>query len=153
MKIIYSRRDDKPEFPKGGWCDEDDMRVYTEREYQLFIMRIFSMGHLCGYIEVPGVLNEMIGQKVFDVHGGITFSAKSEDYSERHPMSTFLRKDHIVLGFDCAHAGDLIPQLWPSASGEYRNMAYVLAELVNLMNQIDKEREQFYADKCDSRKN
>lgn len=75
-------------------------------------------------------------------HGGITFSAKRN--RKRWP------KNYWYLGFDCAHSGDMLPEMcalqqsipslrhFTGILGEvYRDMAYVTEECLNLARQLE----------------
>lgn len=88
------------------------------------IKRIPYHGHLCGYVGVPkehpswGVGLE---KAPFDVHGGITYSE--------------MEGETWWFGFDCAHAGDLIPGS-PSPGHTYKDIEYVKRECMKLAEQL-----------------
>ena len=62
---------------------------------------------------------------VFDVHGGVTYSGKSDNY----PVPS----DLWWFGFDCAHAGD---QSYGGRDGVMRDLDYCVAECESLASQI-----------------
>lgn len=74
--------------------------------YLCDIRRIETGGHLCGYVHL-GPENKYYGLdyelKPVSVHGGLT-------YGEFH--RTGLGVPDYVIGFDCAHAGDVIPNMY-----------------------------------------
>lgn len=83
------------------------------------------MGHLCGYLHIPrghALWGKHYNDIDVDVHGGLTYSQpEGEDW---------------VIGFDCAHLGDLVPLSGYRSHGVYRDEAYVTNELVKLSEQI-----------------
>ena len=90
-------------------------------------------GALCGYVGVkkdhPAFELHYDDPKLYyiDVHGGLTFSG------------TWKEKDIWFLGFDCAHSGDLEPELDRkiyNPNSTYRNLAYVTREVSNLAMQL-----------------
>jgi hypothetical protein len=95
-----------------------------------------TSGHLCGYVAVPAG-HPLHGKAAgygnsehdadFDVHGGVTWNGL-------HDGST-----KWWIGFDCAHAGDLLPtdrfNRWPTKD-VYRGIEYVKAECAKLARQI-----------------
>jgi len=65
------------------------------------------------------------------VHGGLTYSADHEPFGEPDGRWWF--------GFDCAHAGDLVPDLareWRAEGAVYRTQEYVAAEVQSLAAQL-----------------
>lgn len=113
------------------WEHEPDHLLFSSHGYTCEIRRHTNFGTLCGYIYIP--LDHPIAQAkrpedVLEVHGGITY------WDERDGS--------FVVGFDCAHAGDVIPFRAPLfMEGEtYKNIAFVTNELENLARQI-KEQE------------
>ena len=95
----------KKQWPPGPWHDEPDNAMF---ENQPFIgeIRRHALGHLCGYVHIPTYLKKYFVDKdeynticSFDVHGGINYNQKCSGH-----------KKCFVIGFDCAHLGDLIPQ-------------------------------------------
>jgi hypothetical protein len=80
---------------------------YTNDGYHLLILKIPVMLHLCGYVGVPKThpfygLNDISDPRLTDIniHGGIT-------YTGNHHRK--MKKSKWYIGFDCAHAFDIIP--------------------------------------------
>ena len=109
---------------KGGMMYRGVLAEYRRHE---------TMGHLCGYVKVP------TSSPLYDcdeddpsieplhVHGGITYAGDLGTPGE------------WWIGFDCAHAGDLVPY-GPIQYGTYRDVEFVLHELRNLIDQLyDRE--------------
>lgn len=116
------------------WLSEPDRLDITDGPFPCFVRRM-EPGHLCGYIAVPPG-HPWHGRDIFEVdasvHGGLTFSG----HLDGAPAGWH------VLGFDCGHAGDLIPNtvaLLQQAGGEvlgvYRDLSYVRAQLERLVQQ------------------
>jgi hypothetical protein len=89
---------------------------------------------LCGYITLtPDNTLYGIGYDDLDlrVHGGLTYNSYDED-------------KNWVIGFDCAHHGDLTPYFLLDEDsvfglrGTYRDMEYVKSECENLAEQASK---------------
>lgn len=113
-------------------------------------------GHLCGYVQIPpGKLRDRLVRRMrqpgwklpihdsklrrkngynhrllndVEVHGGLTFCGSLKHYSHRTERG-------LYLGFVCAHAGDLVPNL-PASYGQYRDIRYVKNELICLVAQL-----------------
>ncbi len=114
--------------------------------YDIFIYRHSRMKHLCGYVKLPEShplfgINHMdsdVYDKI-DVHGGVTFS---DTLNTRHNLDVHYDTDFLV-GFDCAHAGDFVPELSEElvrGNEVYRDIDYVVAECIKLARQL-KEME------------
>jgi hypothetical protein len=89
----------------------------------------------CGYIEIPDG-HPWVGAHIDDpdahVHGGITWSRAT--LPSRSPLRpTPARTTAWVIGFDCAHYGDLTPG-FPNG-GTYRDIGYARAEVRSLARQ------------------
>jgi len=90
---------------------------------------------LCGYITLtPDNTLYGIGYDNLDLHahGGLTYNSYDED-------------KNWVIGFDCAHHGDLTPYFLLDETeygfgqrGVYRDMEYVKSECENLAEQASK---------------
>ena len=118
--------------------------IETINGYKCYI-RMMDTGHLCGYVVIPkghvlhGInivhieLYEDIYDKCdIDVHGGLTYLEQE--------------KDEYVVGFDCAHVGDIIPSnlnisMGNTYYGKWRTEEYVRKELDGLTKQLDKAKE------------
>lgn len=91
---------------EGPWKGEplgDEIILFNYKGYRFFLYRHLSLGQWNGYIEIPNALlnEEMEDYLEREFHGGITFQNDGQD---------FYLKDHVVLGFDTAHAGqDEVP--------------------------------------------
>lgn len=115
----------------GEWVLEGDEVSFVYEEYPCFIHRDTKGGFLYGFVEVKSD-NVFYGFTDLEncpikVHGGITCSMKSK----RPPFTRWL------IGFDCAHDGDLAPDL-EFTSGTYRNIEFVTDELHKMVHQIIK---------------
>jgi len=108
----------------GAWFDE-------QTELRCLIERHCAGGHLCGYVEVPTwhplYRADCDDPRVqaLDVHGGVTFAGQAGD--------------RWLLGFDCAHLGDLSPYMpeqfwWPGAV--YRTWSYAAEQCRQLAKQL-----------------
>jgi len=128
---------------KRPWEYEPDLYEWTHRGIECIARRNMTHGAWCGYVDVPhdlwethmvlanrGELDDLI-----DVHGGLTFN----EY--------ILNKAAHRIGFDCAHAGDLMPKIpfnGVSYEGEilpidaYRDLAFVITECESMVDQILK---------------
>ena len=139
----------------GEWVEEPDEVIFYYKEVRCKIIRCrayetdFSMfgGHLCGYVIVPHNhpwFGKSWDNLSADVHGGLTY------YREEG--------SDWVIGFDCAHSGDLSPsiesfkrkyqddfirelkQRFPQSKHlfkvTYRNIAFVEAECKSLVDQM-----------------
>jgi len=132
---------DLSKWPDGPWKNEPDVKQFTtEAGYPGVIHRSNACGHLCGYIGVPSghPWHREDEHTIFpDVHGGVFYaedhltSVKKDDYP-----------DTWWLGFHCAHYTDhqpLTPEQKPGT--EYRNIAYVVAEVEALAKQAGEAKE------------
>ena len=115
------------------WEQEPNSKKFGESGYLCEVRRHPSLGHLCGYVHLPKG-HELFGIGYYDVdvniHGGLTYAEQEGD--------------DWVFGFDCAHAGDLVPGMHKyhvSIGDVYRNMEYVENETRNLAKQL-KEMER-----------
>lgn len=117
--------------------------VYEYRHYRIHIKINTDLGVLCGYVRVGSSLPD--DYQNLNVHGGITFAGKFSDGGD------------YWLGFDCAHAGDFIPNLpvlRPVFEHEtLKDEAFVLREakllidqLVELENAEERKYEEYYGD-------
>ena len=118
---------------------EGDLKVFEYEGYQCCVLR-GPLGALNGYVALDN--NHILYGAHYDndeviVHGGLTFSK----YPPIHMPFPKSFKDKWVLGFDCAHACDVVPKnlelgLCFSGSGIYRDMEYVENEIKRLVNQL-----------------
>lgn len=155
MKESYLLKKENKEkhFGSGAWVDEPDLVEFEHRGLKCVVQRVSSVewpnfkhmfgGHLCGYVACDEDLYDS-NEDLFDeieVHGGITFSSVLPE------LNTF------CLGFDCAHAWDIVPSMekmyldrgvefhFKSDLSTYKNMSYVIAETLGLAEQIFKIQE------------
>jgi hypothetical protein len=105
--------------------------LYTTKSgiiYKCRIIRNKNLGHLCGYVILTK--DNTLFKKHYDdisvyVHGGLTFS----DFYQ----------DEWMIGFDCAHHGDITPGCGYedlSYMGTYKNMDFVKSECETLAEQV-----------------
>ena len=120
---------------KKPWETEPDFLEFVDEDtgYKCFIQRHPELKHLCGYVELPkehklyGIFSE---EEDFEVHGGVTYTGKRE-FEQQNYIADY------VLGFDCGHAGDLVPSVKSFYEKEvYRNIEYVTNECKNLAKQL-----------------
>jgi hypothetical protein len=128
------------------WEDEEDLYEYVEYGIHCMIVRHPHMGALCGYIGIPkGHPWYLKGYDDIDarVHGGLTFSGESIREYSKFPTNAWW------IGFDCAHAGDLMPKveelmaiqlIFPNGEfgnpdGVYKDVKFVKDEISKLVQQ------------------
>jgi len=113
---------------------EGDEKIFYYKSLRCTISRVYSLGHLCGYIDLIKEIPEY--GKDYDsisiqCHGGLTYAEK---------INEFWR-----IGFDCAHLGDLSPYMLLHNEGihfgvgneVYRDMEYVKSEIIDVIEQLD----------------
>jgi hypothetical protein len=128
------------------WEYEPDLYEWTYRGIECVARRNLTHGAWCGYVDVPREVwsifkvddDHSLDDRI-DVHGGVTYAENSLD------------KDAFRVGFDCAHAHDLLPKVHPNKnlathlkekSGlvvedeVYRDLAFVIAECESMVDQI-----------------
>lgn len=146
----------RKEWAEGPWTNEPDRVEWRTLGSELPRMVLRGpRGSWCGYVGVPGGHwafgrtweDDCIG--VLQVHGGVTYG--SECAGEICHVPRAGETDHVWwIGFDCAHAGDLLPgtdalirKLGKDffISGEvYRDLDYVARATEELARQLDLER-------------
>lgn len=102
------------------WLNEPNRVEFKYKGYDCLIQRVgrfhdeFAddyLGHLCGYVALPKS-HPYYGKNYDDipieVHGGLTY-ARACQGKICHVPSEGESDDVWWVGFDCAHAGDLIP--------------------------------------------
>lgn len=131
LEIIKSEGDSKTFKYKGYTCHILRHPAYKTEKMPGFL----SLFHLCGYVELPSShkhYKKSYDDIDVDVHGGLTFA--NDHLPGKQPT------DKWVIGFDCAHAGDLsmiIPSFSKLRLGErYRTMEWVKKELKSLVDQL-----------------
>jgi hypothetical protein len=104
---------------KKPWETEPDFLEFVDEStgYRCFIQRHPELKHLCGYVELPEK-HKLYGETNvdnksllnLDVHGGVTYAnAKRIKSHEKRPNLFIDEYTSFVVGFDCGHAGDLVP--------------------------------------------
>lgn len=146
---------DRTGWSSGPWDGEPDRLSWkTEAGLPALIVRN-SSGALCGYVGLPAgtAVRDALDSGVFDYHleryddipgvesphGGITYGSRCRGHI-CHVPEPGETDDVYWLGFDCGHAGDLVPGLLchltalglpldhHHALDVYRDVAYVRAE-------------------------
>ncbi len=119
----------------------------VETGYAIVIKRHPRLKHLCGYVSLVAhhplfnkshMENDVFDK--FDVHGGVTFTGTFDgEHNSNDKLKLFL------VGFDCAHAGDLIPNMSEELRKDklevcgdevYRDINYVILECIKLAKQL-----------------
>lgn len=168
-ETIYTNPElDRTEWGPGPWDGEPDKISWTDEVTDLpCIMVRNDMGNWCGYVAVePGhpAHGKDYEDVDVDVHGGLTFSASCNETGaiERsvcHVPEPGKPGDVWWLGFDTAHAWDVIPFMvgysqehglsYRSATGDlpkrpgwpattYKDAGYVRRECERLAAQLIK---------------
>ena len=125
----------RAEWPDGPWDTEPD-RLEWSRAGLDCLARRNNYGAWCGYVRVPtdhpwhGRHYDDAALGGVEVHGGLTWSAEIRG------------RDGWWIGFDCAHAYDMVPGLGallgprPEGYSEYRDVFYVRGEVNSLAWQV-----------------
>ena len=121
---------------KGPWDDEQDIVKWTDplTGRKCFVVRHPRLMHLSGYVERTGteissLFLEWDGMFSDSVHYGLTFYGEVDEIP--------------VVGFDCAHAGDMAPSLSISPYGfyepveDYKTVDFVKKECTKLANLLE----------------
>jgi hypothetical protein len=116
---------------QGPWNDEADHKRWYHMGILCEISRpVPELGHWCGYVLLPE--DHPWHGKCYDdidvdyVHGGLTYVGTAND-EELGNLNLWR------IGFDCAHAGDLVPGSKSSYDGDvYRTQDYVTRETEKL---------------------
>lgn len=129
---------DMPPALKAQIEKEGDYKDFYYRGVRCYIKRQTDGGmFLCGYVELwpPSPLYGLAYDAIQDkhdipAHGGLTFSEKTD----------FIAADHhegFFIGFDCAHADDLLPA-FPSLArlGTYKTMDYATSNLMAIVDYL-----------------
>ena len=148
----------------GEWVEELDFIEFEYKGYRATVIRrllkepcaeeeCWFGGHLCGYVKIPNEYPPFEEEEIdLECHGGITFEG-------------IMDEEHWI-GFDCGHAGDLIPTMmqhfkndnlvfntfqkllietnpfskFPALNHIYRNMNYCTEECMKIIDWL-RERE------------
>lgn len=163
---------DKADWPRGPWDDEPAKGQWIDADTDLDCLIVRNpMGALCGYVGVPpghplhGVgynacrgLASCDGDPIvcscrldleLNVHGGLTFSDSCQTHDDPargvcHVPEPGRPADVWWLGFDCAHAGDMVPRMdyTIDVDSRYRDWRYVEREVTNLARQVAETEAQ-----------
>jgi hypothetical protein len=113
----------------GPWDNEPDFDQFKCHEMTCALIRS-PLGSWCGYVGVDAH-HPLFGcttaeaDMALHVHGGVTFTGIG-------------RNHRWLIGFDCAHAYDLIPSLPASCQwGEYKSQWYAEGQARYLAQQLD----------------
>lgn len=131
-------------WPDGPWKHEPSRAEWRHGSsgYPCLIHRS-PLGVWCGYVAVPpdhpmhGVHTGERELEGISVHGGITWASWCRGHICHVPREG--EPPVWWLGFDCAHAGDLIPALLASgATSEdvYRDQVFVMIEVERVAAQL-----------------
>lgn len=134
-------------FHSGPWDSEPDKIQWTDKATGLPCLIVRNdMGALCGYVGLPK--DHPLFSKDYDtpgcrsltVHGGLTYSNFcSGDVC--HTVEPGEDDRVRWLGFDCSHAGDLLPcsskiMVDMLGSSAYRDVGYVRSQVAELARQL-----------------
>lgn len=125
------------ELGPGPWDNEPDRIEFTSRVGGLpCLMRRTQMGAWCGYVAVtrdhPCYGKGMSDLQFLEAHGGITYGHGCTG-EICHVPKEGESDDVWWIGFDCAHAWDLIPWMvaqrkkddWPTSNDELSTVVLV----------------------------
>lgn len=118
--------------------DYQDTGTHNGMTY--LILQHPGTGHLCGYVLIPEghplyatTVKGDYDTPSVSVHGGLTFAGKLPD------------REGIWLGFDCAHCGDLVPNMvgreLTMPGDTFKDQTFVFDELVELILQLNQVTE------------
>lgn len=134
---------DRTGWPAGPWDDELDRYEWKDDATGLDCLIVRAHGNLCGYVAVPAghhYHGKDYEEPDVDVHGGLTYAGACKGRVCHVPAPG--EPDNVWwFGFDCAHYADLIPRDSRVYSmdfnmGEYRDVAYVKAQVLGLAKQL-----------------
>ncbi len=114
---------------------EPSQKYFDVRGLICEIKRHEQLGHLCGYVSIPEshpAFKKSDDQLNYSVNGGLTFSKLDIELNE------------WILGFDCAHGGDITPELYRQMGSmseleTYKTWEYVENEINDLVDQLLEE--------------
>ena len=134
----------KDAWGEGPWLAEPDKVQWQDEATGLPCLAVRNPrnGNWCGYVGVseghpafglPYTEADNLGPEDehgwhgFSVHGGITYAAFCRDDGEEETGICHVpqpgQPDHVYwLGFDTAHAYDLVPGFWTIAGDQYREI-------------------------------
>lgn len=143
---------DKSSWGEGPWLSEPDEMFWQDPTTNYFcaIIRHPTMGSLNGYVNIPTShpANRLDYDDInVDVHGGLTYSGVM-DFQHLSKEFPRLPERAYWVGFDCAHAFDLVPAMqafhailprdeyFTTLHDTYRTIDYVRAECEKLAAQL-----------------
>ena len=127
----------------GPWQTEPDRVEWRQAGLPCLMVRNKRMGFWCGYVGIPpthphyGKDSDQL-ENHYKVHGGLTYSAACRGDICHVPQPG--ESDHVWwIGFDCGHAGDMVPSHIVDLASEgdaYRTLAYVQTATNLLAQQV-----------------
>lgn len=115
-------------YGNGPWVDEVDRVLFEHEGFPCLVLRNEVLGFLCGYVAIPEGhpwRTESVAESA-DVHGGVTWGGGVlRDQGDRY-----------WVGFDCAHAWDLVPLRFGGERDQsYKSVVFVQCECRRLAAQ------------------
>jgi hypothetical protein len=142
--------------PPGKWDTEPNRIEGVYKGLPMLMLRNIHMLNWCGYVGVPKG-HPYFGKPYDDVdvgaHGGLTYSGPCA-HNICHKPKAGVPDDVWWIGFDCAHAGDIMPfdamRIIPGAESliranrpqfsgwqeSYRDIWYVRTQCQEIANQV-----------------
>jgi hypothetical protein len=147
---------DREEWGAGPWQSEPDRVEWQDADtgYLCLAVRHDVLGHWCGLVAVPsghpahgpGNANVEV-----DVHGGLTYNGPGNDVYQHALQPPPGPLGVWWLGFDCAHAFDLVPGEHCSTSPELREIIQlVLLERQRQFGALTYRDRDFVTKECRS---
>lgn len=130
--------------PPGPWEIEPNLVEFEAHGLACCVMRM-SSGQLNGYVRVPPALyglsfDSLIAVPYGSIHiiGSPVRVSYAYDVIEVHGGITYAHEalGDWWVGFDTAHANDIVPAHEPFPDAEYRDLVYVRAQTTDLARQI-----------------
>ena len=127
------------------WKDEPNILDFEYKGYKCRILRNQS-NCLCGYVGVKDSSKfyyQDYDDCYINVHGGLTYS--DSHCPMNHENDQYMYLGLWWLGFDCAHAGDLIPSImraYSDVGDTYKDIGFVRGEIENMVDQIIEEENE-----------
>lgn len=124
MKNIKDIIKQEGDYFEWSYCAKNGLEI------DCFIRRNNTLA-LCGYVIITSDnklfrldYDDLYSKINVHVHGGLTYSDQDKN-------------GNWIIGFDCAHAGDLCPA-FPHFDGIYRTKEYVISECEKLAEEVSK---------------
>lgn len=132
-KVIRTNPKERKGWRPGPWDSEPDYMEFEFLGFLCIMRRNMNFGNWCGYIRVPRLhpwyATSDESELNVPVHGGVTYAGPcfiGDDVDETTDP------EYILIGFDCAHAGDVMPGYRIGGAGTYKDINFVSNELRNL---------------------